>query len=295
MKGPICTILLAALVALPGCSRRVDDEPPVATPEFAVNHTRAPLGSPLEVTYRFRVAADASRFDEDYRVLVHFKDADEQLMWTDDHDPPMPTTRWVPGQVIEYNRTIFVPVYPYIGESVVHMGLYSPRTHRRIPLTGENRGQRSYLVGRLHLLPQSENVFLIYRDGWYDAEASPGNAAVEWQWTKREATISFRNPRRDSLLYLHLDGRPDLFPEPQHVTLRLGTEVLESFAVDSRDPMIRRVPLTEEQLGTADMVELKIEVDKTFVPARTQAAQSSDPRELGVRVFNAYVEPRRRS
>jgi hypothetical protein len=39
------------------------------------------------------------------------------------------------------------------------------------------------------------------------------------------------------------------------------------------------------------MVELTLEVDKTYVPALIPSANSRDPRELGVRVFHAFVEP----
>ncbi len=33
-------------------------------------------------------------------------------------------------------------------------------------------------------------------------------------------------------------------------------------------------------------------VDKTFVPASVPQLKSLDPRELGVRVFHAFVEPK---
>jgi hypothetical protein len=46
------------------------------------------------------------------------------------------------------------------------------------------------------------------------------------------------------------------------------------------------------QLGTADMSEVVISVDKTFVPAIVSGGKSTDPRELGVRVFHAFVDPR---
>ena len=113
--------------------------PPVATPSVTLSHDRAPLGSPLDITYKFVVADDA-RFAEDYRVMVHVVDADEELMWTDDHDPPTPTTQWKPGQTIEYTRTVFVPVYPYVGEASIHVGLYSTTNQKRLTLAGEDVG-----------------------------------------------------------------------------------------------------------------------------------------------------------
>ena len=40
------------------------------------------------------------------------------------------------------------------------------------------------------------------------------------------------------------------------------------------------------------MAELKISVDKTYVPAALPGSNSKDPRELGVRVFHAFIDPR---
>jgi hypothetical protein len=56
--------------------------------------------------------------------------------------------------------------------------------------------------------------------------------------------------------------------------------------------VLRKIPLTAAQLGTSEMVELEISVDKTFVPALLPAANSKDPRELGIRVFHAFIEPK---
>ena len=95
----------------------------------------------LEITYRFEVAADA-RFSEDYRVFAHVVDTDGEQMWTDDHDPPTPTSQWKPGQVIEYTRTVFVPIFPYVGEATNQLGLHSPKNKNepRLPLNGESSG-----------------------------------------------------------------------------------------------------------------------------------------------------------
>src|SRR6266540_4250097 len=109
---------------LAACRRKEAPAPPVATPSVTLNHDRAPLGSPLDITYKFVVANDA-RFAEDLRVMAHVVDADGQMMWDDDHNPPVPTTQWKPGQTVEYTRTVFVRVYPYVGEASIQVGLYS--------------------------------------------------------------------------------------------------------------------------------------------------------------------------
>ena len=56
--------------------------------------------------------------------------------------------------------------------------------------------------------------------------------------------------------------------------------------------MLFRSQLSSAQLGSADMVDITLEVDKTWVPALVPEANSRNPRELGIRVFHAFVEPR---
>jgi hypothetical protein len=287
----LAALSIVALVALgsTGCSSGETNEAPLATPGFTPSRARAPLGSPIEVTYRFTVAPNA-KFDDSYRVFVHFMDSDDELMWSDDHMPPTPTTQWQPGQTIEYKRTLFVPVYPYIGQTSVRMGLY--KDQKRVPLNGEEAGGRAYKVGTIELLPQSENVFVIFKDGWHTAEVAQDNPAIMWQWTKKVATLAFKNPKRDVWFYLNLDGRPDLLSAPQDVTVSVGDQVVDTFKVADREPVMRKVSISAAQLGAGDMVEMKIDTGQSFVPAQTPVAKSGDQRELGVRVFHAFVEPK---
>jgi hypothetical protein len=279
---------LCALLVVAGCRSKEPDAPPVATPSVSFAHTRVPLGSPVEVTYKFQVAPNAPAFNENYRVMVHFLDADEELMWADDHDPSVPSTQWKPGQTIEYTRMMFVPIYPYVGKASVHVGLYSSKTQKRLPLAGQTTGQREYTLASLQLLPHSENVFLLFKDGWHPQETAQGNSAVEWQWTKKTATLSFRNPKKPSVFYLHADGT---YVEPQTLTVKLNGQPVDTITVTPKQEFIHKTPLTVQQLGSADMVELTLEVDKTWVPALMPNGNSRDSRELGIRVFHAFVEP----
>jgi hypothetical protein len=286
----VCLALTVSLGMAAGCGKQEDTAPPVATPAFNASRSRAALGSPLELTYRFTVSSNAPAFDKDYLVLVHFLDSDDELMWTDDHPPVVPTREWKPGQRVEYSRTMFVPVYPYMGQTTIRVGLYDPDTGARLPLAGENDGQRAYKVGTLELLPASENVFIQFKEGWHNAEVSPENAAVEWQWTKQNATLSLRNPGRDSTLYLHFDGRPDL-ATGQELTVRIGDQVLDTHEVTSNEEVIRRIPIAASQFGEGENVEIQLSLNQAFVPAQTPAAGSSDTRELGLRVFHVFLEP----
>jgi hypothetical protein len=283
-------VIGVCVAAASGCRKEEPEPPGVATPSFSVKQTRVPLGSPVEVTYKFVVANDAPKITEDFRVFVHFLDADNERLWADDHDPPIPTTQWKPGQTIEYTRTMFVPIVPHEGTTKVLMGLYSNSSDSRLPLVGTIHDRRSYIVGNLDLLKRTEGIFVMFKEGWHAAETPPDNAAVEWQWTRKEAVLSVRNPKKDVMLYLHLDS-PGLFQEPQQVTVRLGDQTIDSFVLEPKKEVIRKPTITAAQLGTADVVDLKISVDKSYVPAVITNGANRDPRELGVRVFHAYVQP----
>lgn len=275
---------MALLGLVTACGGDKTSEPPVATPAVKLNHERVPIGSPVKVTYSFQVA-DGAKIDGDYIVFVHVLDPDGERLWTDDHPPSVPTSQWKPGQKIEYTRTVFVPNYPYIGEANIRMGLYSG--DKRLPLMGQEVARREYLVGKFQLAPQSENIFLIYKDGWHPAEMAANDPADEWQWTKKMSSLSFRNPKKDATFYLEYDARTDLFTPPQQVTIRLGEHTLGTFAADSQDRKLLTFPMTAAQLGTGDMAEIVIAVDRTFTPGG-----GSDTRELGIRVFHAFVDPR---
>jgi hypothetical protein len=282
---------LALIGSLGGCAQ-AETEPAVAGVSFSASKTRVAIDSPIELTYRFAVTES---IPDDYRVFVHVTDQNGTILWNDDHDPPEPTSTWLPGETLEYSRTRFVPLFPYIGQANVLMGLH--RGNARLPLTtpdggGEFDNGRAYLVGSLELLPTSENIFLIYKSGWHPAEFSPDDPTLEWQWTDQSAVLGLRNPRQDVMLYLEFDARPDAFGEtPQAVTVFAGSEAVETFVAAEAVPTLRRIPISAAALGNDDMAEVRIAVDRTFLPADL-GLEGQDSRELGIRVYHVFVEPR---
>jgi len=290
----ICTrtrlaLVLATGLAAAGCGGQEDTAPAQGSVAVTLSRSRIALGSPVEVTYRFTLAGDATAVGA-RKAFVHFLDADGEQMWTDDHDPPVPSSGWKPGQTVEYTRTVFAPVYPYVGPARVVAGLYDPNTGDRVKLGGTDAGGRAYEVAQFELLPQTENVFLIFKDGWHAVEAATDNSMVEWQWTKKEATLAFRNPRRDATLYFQADNPARAATAATQVEIRLGDQVLETVKLVPDAPVLK-IALPAATLGSADMVELRLVTDQTFVPALEPGAASNDPRELGARVFHAFVQP----
>lgn len=286
--------LALAVVSILGtvaCGGSAPAGPAAATPTLTLNHERAPAGSPLEITYKFVVAPDAS-FSEDYRVFVHVKDTDEERMWDDDHNPPIPTSQWKPGQTIEYTRTVFVPVFPYVGDATIQLGLHSLKDQARLILAGQDAGQQSYIVARMQLLPQTDNLFTVFKDGWHPAETATSDQNMEWQWTKGQAVLAFKNPKKDSVLYFDLDSPGKELHGPQQVAIQLGGQAVETLTIPPDERSLHKIKLPASLMGDAELAELQIVVDKTFVPAIVTNGTSKDPRELGVRVFHAYIDPR---
>lgn len=274
-------------LALTGCSGTQETEPAVATPTLTFSKERVPIGSAVTLTYKF-VVEPAATFDRDYTVFVHVLDQEGEQMWTDDHPPAVPTSKWKPGETIEYKRTIFVPAYPYVGPANVRLGLYDAASGKRLVLKAQEASRREYVVAKVEIAPSGENIFVqwVGRDGWYPAENDAKHPQNEWQWSKKASAWSIKNPKKDVTLYIEYDARPDLFPAPQQVTLKIGDQPVGQFSADAKTPRILTFPISAAQLGSADLVEVAVDVDQTFKPGGT------DPRELGIRVFHVYVEPR---
>lgn len=285
------SVLACALVSA-ACGRTQQADAPVATATVTLGRADAAIGTPVEMTYRFVVASDAPKIPDDDTVFVHFLDTDRELMWTDDHQPPVPTSQWKPGQTIEYTRTMFVPKFPYSGDTTIVIGIYSPKSGTRVPLAGQTRGQREYEVAKFSLHPQADNLYVVFKDGWHETEVAEEQTGVEWQWSKKSATLAFRNPMRDALLYLQCDQPVQGLGEPQRVELRIGSMVVDEFTLPAGRRELRKVNLTSAQMGTNETVEVSIMVDRTFVPATITQLKATDARELGIRVFRAYVQPK---
>jgi hypothetical protein len=290
MNRPVVAVVPASVLAaltLCGCQASDPAAPPMATPTLTLSRQKVVLGTPVEMTYKFVVAPDA-KFATNYHVMVHFGDQDEQLMYTDDHDPPKPTSQWKPGETIEYTRTFFAPVYPYVGDATIEIGMFAPGEKLRVPMAGTDTGHRSYKVVKFSLAPQTEGVQLIYNEGFHGVEGAAANG-VGWHWTKGESTFAVKNPKKDCIFYLDVDNPTGMLKEPQQVTVSLAGMTIDQFTVTQEKGVLRKIAIPASAWGSGENVELKLNVDKTFIPA--QVSSNKDERELGIRVLHAAIVP----
>ena len=283
-------VLLAACALAAACKGKKSAEVNPIEPKISFNRTRVPLGSPLEITYTWVLDPAARKLPQDYRALVHFLDSHDMMLFEDDHTPQPPPSQWEPGKTYTYTRTKFVPLYPYVGELKVRMGLYPhPGRGERPALKGEDAGLREYPVAKIELLPKTENIFLFYKDGWHRPEPHPENPAIERTWTKKEALVSFKNPKKDVVVYLEADTSPKFFPEPPVLTVAVGTKVGIVVPIEGSDVFLKKIRVKAEDLGTDEWVDLRLMMNQSFVPKFLTPPLNSDDRELGLLKYQLYV------
>ena len=89
----------------------------------------------------------------------------------------------------------------------------------------------------LDLLPQTENIFLVYKEGWHTPETHPENPSVERTWTKKEALVSFKNPKKDVIVYLEGDTCVKCFTLTPELTVSVGTNAGMRFPIEGPPPV----------------------------------------------------------
>ena len=273
------TLLLLTLV-LCACDARRPHA--YITPGVRFNVPAARMGTPLEVTYVFHTGSDFTGFKKDLIVFVHFLDSRGVIRFVDDHTPPILTNQWSPGREYSYTRTVFIPDNIPAGEYVVELGMYTPSGKgERFALNAKRLSERSYDVGHVSIQPAgSEGEFV---RGWYDVEREPGNPWEHWRWTSGSAVLRAANPRVDSILYLRAGTDRSRLREAQNVSIYVEDREVDRFAMESSEPVVRKIALSAASLGSAPALDLRLEIDRTFTPG------GKDPRDLGIRVYSFYL------
>lgn len=282
-RGFVATVLVLSCVA---CGERAE---PVAGVTLGVDRDELPRGRHLTVAYRFDVFRETAAAGGDYRVFVHFLTTEGEVIWQDDHSPPVPIGEWRAGETVEYTRRVALPPYPYIGPATVAVGIYSQSTGERLPLLAEDLGGREYLGTTVTFVPGHESSMLFYEEGWYGEE---GDRASDerWRWIGNEAGVTFRNPRADATLYLDVQAAPlGVMEGPQSLRVRVGEMVVQDLSLELGERRFLEIALPREDLGEEATVSLGIEVAPSFVPASSSPG-GVDERELGVRVYYVYVD-----
>ena len=210
------------------------------TVAVSLSRPRVALGSPVDMTYRFTVAPDAPALGHadglrPRRRRRRRADVDRRPRAADADD-----RSGSPGRASSTRARCSSPMYPYVGRGQGRRRALYDAGHQRAAEAGQRRSRRpSYKVADFELLPQTENVFLIYKDGWHPSEVGADNPQrIEWQWTKKEATLAFRNPKRDVVLFLDADNPARPPTAASQVEVRIGDQVLATVPFDADAPPV---------------------------------------------------------
>ena len=146
-------------------------------------------------------------------------------------------------------KTVFVPVYPYVGEAAIQVGLHSTKDQKRLPLAGEDVGQNAYRVARMQLLPQTETC-------------SPSSRRAGTRLkspTRTRCRMAVDEEGRDAVVQEPEEGRAVLLrrwtipaarsTSRSTVQVSLGGQVVDEFTLQPKQPVLRKIPLQAAQLG----------------------------------------------
>ena len=273
-------LLLAAL----SCQKKAQIE----GVELAVSYSAKTLTDNLitDIQYDWKTSAGFVKPGKDLTVFVHFWHG-SNLLFQDDHIPPVPTSQWEPGQEYKYQRRIYIPSFidefdpTFKGkESLrISVGLYNPYDR-----SGESG--REVLNTRAEVLPPPPDVpEIVYEKGWYEQEIDSKAPLKKWRWMSGEARCIVDNPHQDSLLVIRGGVNKEALPD-QKIVFKIDDMVLDEFIPDEAT-FEKSYTVKKEMLGEKDGFTLAISVDKTFIPATVFPA-SVDKRELGCMISFIY-------
>ena len=256
--------------------------------ELAVGFSAKTLTDNLitDIQYGWKTGADFIKAGTDLTVFVHFWHG-SNLLFQDDHIPPVPTSQWEPGQEYKYQRRIYIPSFidefdpTFKGDETLRLsvGLYNPYDR-----SGES--QREVLNTSLKVVPPPPDVpEIVYEKGWHEQEIDPKSPLRKWRWTSGEARCIVDNPHQDSLLVIRGGVNKEVFTD-QKVIFKINDMVLEEFIPDEAS-FEKSYTVKKEMLGEKDEFTLTVAVDKTFIPSKV-FPQNIDQRELGCAVSFIY-------
>ena len=274
----VLSCALVALVVATGCSRQEESTPCVATPSVTLARDRVAIGSPFKVTYTFDVAQNATIRRATTWCSCTCSTTEGERLWGDDHPPAQPTATWkagAEGRVHADGVRAELPVHRRrrssgSGSTAVGQPAACALRDRDLATRVRSRQVPAPAPVREHL-PHISRM-----------------AGTPRKWRRRTRRTSGSGPRRRQ-------------PCPSAIRRRMRRSTSSSTPEPtgsrppSRSPSVRRsgdrdvhrrldaLPSSSccrcrpPRLGTADMTELTLDVDQTFIPGGGRRAGARHP------------------
>ncbi len=282
----ICNLLLIAFVILSviSCSQKGDIEPGIALNKGVVT-----MGSVLEAEYSFKVLPNSKIPNYDGIVFVHFLDPDNNIVFTDDHNPPKPTSQWKAGENYSYKRNIYIPSDILSGEYKIRLGIYDPAGKRdRVPLRAREIKDRSYELAKLTIKAPLWDL-IKYEEGWYEVEHSAEDPFIQWRWTKGKAIAYLLNPLKDTKLHISYEGNPEYAPDKKiKVIFKINDNEIEESYIEDNKKIDKIISIAKDLAKDDRYIKFEIDVSSVFIPK--DVGHSDDTRELGIKIYRLIIE-----
>ena len=278
----------ALMVAVVGgaCGGGVDIPRIDVAPDVEVADSVA-VGEPIKLRYGWSAGADFVAPADDYKVFVHLRDPEGEILLQDDHYPPLPTSQWTTGHVEAYERWLYPDALLEVEHIDIDIGLYTD--DGRAQVRWNNSWEDAPRVHRMEVRTGDLAGLPVYVEGWYPEEESTTEGYRRpWRWTSESARAAFVNPRQPAMLHFIGHSPVAELASPQTITLRIGDQDLATMIINEAAIFTERLEVPSEVLGDEDWAELTIEVEPTLTPSEVTPG-SSDIRVLGVQVFNLYL------
>ena len=112
--------------------------------------------------------------------------------------------------------------------------------------------------------------------------------SLERTWTKKDALVAFKNPKKDILVYLEADTNAKAFDAPPVLTLAVAGKTGVVVPIADSEIFMKKVRVKAADLGTEEWVDLRLSMNQSFVP-KVKNLNAMDDRELGLMVYHLYV------
>ena len=205
------TVMVVFLAGFQGCEKQ--KPPKQAAPDMVlpvkveanVSQDTVMSDNVIDMDFAWTLLADKPPIESDYKVLLHFIDEKGEVLFQDDHEPPVPTTEWKKDQPVTYSRPIYIPFSVEQFNTSVVVGLYDRKNmQKKIGLTGMKTSDKPGRYAVSQLIIHASNDFTLdtermdFKTGWFPLERDVQHR-LQWRWTKKEAVCALRNPGKDAV------------------------------------------------------------------------------------------------
>ena len=278
-------VLTGAALLVSGCSGGGDAVQLAVMPTLDLPDS-LPLGEPFDLGYGWVIANDFEAPINDYKVFVHIRDPEGNIILQDDHYPPEPTSQWRAGEDQFYRRWFYSPTLLENDYLDFFIGFYSEDGQAQLRV---DAGWESMpFIHRMEIRTEDTAGVPVWVEGWHHPENDPTKSLPNWRWSEESAHVFFSNPRKDAVLHLQAHSPVGEIGGPQIVKLRFGDVEIANLEVVESVPFIERIKVPAEALGDEEWAELWIEVKPSLVLAEVDET-NEDERELGLQVFTLYL------